>query len=67
MFCLTFLLMQVPMAGKAYAACLVAVPGVLATLYGVAFSRVPLPPGARVARLAGARSDRLPAEPHPAG
>lgn len=50
-FLLSSALLRMPVSGKAYAACLVALPGVLAALNGLAFSRVPLPPGTRVARL----------------
>ena len=50
-FFLCSVLIQVPTSGKAYAACLVAVPGILSTLNGLAFSRGELPPGTRVARL----------------
>src|SRR3954453_2702232 len=44
-FVFSFLLLSAPTSAKAFAACLVAAPGVLASLKGLAFSRVPLPPG----------------------
>lgn len=50
-FLLTSVLMQVPTSGKAYAACLIALPTLLVTLNGLAFNRVALPPGVRVARM----------------
>ncbi len=50
-FLLCGVLQGVPTSGKAYVACLVAIPGVVTTFNGLAFTRIPLPPGTRVARL----------------
>jgi hypothetical protein len=51
MILLSYVLFVVPTSAKAYIGCLVALPTVMAILRGLAFSRVVVPPGERVARL----------------